>query len=196
MTPCWHPTGSSRHSLDTNTDMHGQPPVPLSLNPRMANSHLSRRVGRNLRLPSLPPYHPVNYRSPEPSRASRALKRPFSDAQQVLHQQQRELIANATRTPPCTSLGIPNGNPRPPRLHPLGSPGPVTPLMLEDQHSDYLLAGSSGVSTPSPTRLSEEGRIVVDAFIRIERERMMSRSGTSSGQPHSPIQSSGGERTG
>ncbi|KAL2357167.1 hypothetical protein BJ546DRAFT_432258 [Cryomyces antarcticus] len=113
-----------------------------------------QRTGNaSLRLPALPRYHPANFPSsqhgseantpasgfdsPQPPHSPRSQQHLYSEAQQQLYMHQREVMANAGR-------GI---RPVSPRLAPLGSPGPVTPLMLEEQ-SDYMVAGaqSSAVS--------------------------------------------------
>ncbi|GME41501.1 uncharacterized protein LTHEOB_5864 [Neofusicoccum parvum] len=111
----------------------------------------------NLKLPSLPRFHPANFQSPnsscgntpntnpnspQPPPSPRSQQKQYSEAQRQLYVYQRELLANATRN---MATGT---KPASPRLNPLGSPGPVTPLELEAQHGDYLTAGarSSGLS--------------------------------------------------
>lgn len=144
-----------------------------------------RCTRRNLRLTSLPSFHPANEELADLS--SRPLHQHSSDAQRKLHQQQRELIANATRTPPLYFPSAHGGrgcDPSSPRLCPLGSPGEsVTPLILEGQQGgDYLLAGASR-STNISTRtlepqtakapLTEE---LVDELIRNEMTRITENS--------------------
>lgn len=68
--------------------------------------------------------------------------RQFSEAQLALHNFQRELIANATRSSRIVSTTV-DYQPLSPKLLPLGSPGPVTPLVLEEEDG-YLLAGAVG----------------------------------------------------
>lgn len=140
-----------------------------------------RRARRNLRLTSLPSFHPANVEIADVS--SQPLHRHSSDAQRKLHQQQRELIATAIKTPPLywpSAYGGRSCDPSPPRLCPLGSPGDsVTPLALEGQQGgDYLLAGASRMSTTSThalkpqtarASLTEE---LVDELIRNEMTRM------------------------
>jgi hypothetical protein len=70
-----------------------------------------------------------------------------------------------TRTPTATGT-----KPASPRLIPAGSPGPVTPLELENQANDYLMAGSAATA-------GTQGDLV-ERLIREERKR--------SGQPSSP----------
>lgn len=62
----------------------------------------------------------------------------------------------ASMTPP-----VPRETPKKPALHPCGSPGPPTPLALEEA-SDYLTAGLVGEGSP---------RELVDKIIREERDR-------------------------
>ena len=143
------------------------PSSPLS--PTMTSAALpsqsrhgnARRTAQPLQLPALPRYHPSNYEraTPSPSLSSNARSRPsatyrssarspqphqrqLSDAQYKLQQYQRDVITTATRQPrPAASCTSGITKPVSPRLNPLGSPGPVTPMMLEEQ-TDYLLAGA------------------------------------------------------
>lgn len=210
MTQYWpapQPVVSSRHAaynIYTNSGLEGQrnskgpmikihsrPASPTFVSPNTLppQSHLlqvpptthPRRVRRNICLPCLPSFHPANFEVADLS--SQPLHRHSSDAQRELHQQQRELIANATRTPPLNFPSAHGGrtcDPSPPRLCPLGSPGDsVTPLTLEGQQGgDYLLAGASRMSTtfthalkPQTARvgLAEE---LVDELIRNEMTRI------------------------
>ena len=68
--------------------------------------------------------------------------RQHSEAQMALHNFQRELIASATRSSRTVSTTV-SYKPLSPRLLPLGSPGPVTPLLLEEE-GGYLGAGAFG----------------------------------------------------
>ncbi|KAK8173532.1 hypothetical protein IWX90DRAFT_144335 [Phyllosticta citrichinensis] len=110
----------------------------------------------HLKLPSLPRFHPANFPSQSPSQSSssysssaspppppspRSQQKQYSEAQRQLYFYQRDLVANAVARNP-----LPGNRPMSPRLNPLGSPGPVTPLELEGSNGDYLLAGAS---TPS-----------------------------------------------
>ncbi|KAI4127750.1 MAG: hypothetical protein LQ338_003061 [Usnochroma carphineum] len=124
-----------------------------------------------LAIPSLPPFHPANYESRNSSpRSSRPTSsshgRQLSDAQKKILKNQRELVINATRTAAAKS---PLPRPTSPRLNPLGSPGPVTPLMLEGQ-SDYFLAGPG--TTSSSARKDTEGREILERLIAAEKDSM------------------------
>jgi hypothetical protein len=103
---------------------------------------------------------------PQRNRAN-ALRDQLSDAQRKLHKYQRDLITNATR--PARLVTAPTlSDPVPPRLHPLGSPGPVTPLTLEEK-GDYLTAGAAASAYRLDGGSESE---LVEAFIRQEQERM------------------------
>ncbi|MCJ1450542.1 hypothetical protein MMC28_000875 [Mycoblastus sanguinarius] len=131
------------------------------------------RPTQNLNLAGLPKFHPANFPSNDSSaantpRASRpqSKHRHGSNAQQKLHQYQREIVTNAAKT--SRSLLSSGMKPTPPRLAPIGSPGePMTPFMLEGQ-GDYLLAGSSGL----PSGYKEgDSRDYVERLVRKENER-------------------------
>ena len=158
------------------------------------------RRGNDLHLPPmpLPRFHPANYQSPSssttitqprnviPSRTPRSPQlhqRQASDAQQKLKQYQRELVINATRTSALTPALGRGETPKAPHLIPRGSPGPATPLMLEEQ-GDYMIAGASG-------SLLGEGspRDMVDQMIRDENAR---RDGIHSGQSSPAVSPAGG----
>ena len=131
-----------------------------------SSRHKERRPGQNLNLAGLPKFHPANFPSGDSNsitslsqnkRSITSQPRPGrgSDAQQKMHQYQRDLVANAGKY----------AKPNPPRLTPLRSPGePMTPLMLEGQ-GDYLCAGSASLSPKG------DGREMVERLIRRENER-------------------------
>lgn len=75
----------------------------------------------------------------------------------------------------------------PPRLHPLGSPGPVTPLALEEG-GDYLAAGTAASSYRLGGSAENE---LVETFIRQERERM-NPGGMHSDRPSPAVSPAGG----
>lgn len=156
--------------------MHASP-VPSAHHAR-ANARRAPPAA-NLRLSSLPRFHPANFSSKDspsfssPRTSSRPSHsqyphRPYSEAQVKLQQYQRELVANATRSSRAVSSFSDGVKPSPPRLHPLGSPGPVTPMMLEG-HGDYLIAGAGG----SNGQISSvrDGREMVEQMIKQENER-------------------------
>ena len=198
--------------LSTFSDTHSMPsdlsyrlPGPLSPIPTPPPSSLSAGLrpltssprGKDMRLPPLPipRFHPSNYENPT---ASSTLRSPAvnrspvaphhhrhqSDARLMLKQHQRDLITSATR--PTNSPIMPGGSktPRGPHLQPRGSPGPATPLALDEQ-VDYMTAGLNG------TALGEgSSRELVDRMIGYESDR---RAGLHSG-PSSPAVSPAGGR--
>lgn len=169
--PALRPTSPLSPRYETTRFDTLQPPSPRSVHTRQGNS--TRRANTNsLKLPSLPRFHPANYpsahssvqttpdgnASPQAPLSPRQHQRMYSDAQKQLLVYHREHIAAAQRE------NSPNreGKPVSPRLAPLGSPGPVTPLVLE-QDGGYLMAGSQKGSTTSAP--SDE---LVDRLIREE----------------------------
>ncbi|KAF2816842.1 uncharacterized protein BDZ99DRAFT_2917 [Mytilinidion resinicola] len=162
------PTGSSPlsprvESLAIPSQARRQPPP---------HARQSSTGSSSLRLPSLPRFHPANFpsqhsssantpevgggNSPQPPPSPRAQQKQYSDAQRQLYMYQRELLATASRS----SRTAPGPKPTSPRLIPLGSPGPVTPLELEG-HDGYLM---SGVHT-------DDAAAHVDKLIREEAQR-------------------------
>lgn len=70
----------------------------------------------------------------------------YLSAQQQLQFHQKDLIQQATRGSLPSHLLFPSS----PRLIPMGSPGPVTPLTLEEAQGGYLFAGSPSNSSSMP----------------------------------------------
>jgi len=105
--------------------------------------------------------------SPDKSNKRSAYERRTNDVKLKLQQYQRDMIAQARLA------GLPGGSqdqagsakPSSPKLQPLGSPGPITPLELEES-SGYMAAG-----------MRESDRE------RIDQERGMKGSGSGSGSP-------------
>ncbi|RMX71932.1 hypothetical protein D0869_15132 [Hortaea werneckii] len=79
---------------------------------------------------------PEAMNSPQPPVSPRAHQRMLSDAQRQLFAYQREMVSAARAQSPGKGE-----KPVSPRLAPLGSPGPVTPLELGDEDG-YLAAGA------------------------------------------------------
>lgn len=144
-----------------------QPPPQRSPHSRTGSNSQHRRPPTNsLKLPSLPRFHPANFpsahsssqntpdgtASPQPPVSPRAHQRMYSDAQKQLFFNQREMLSASIRSPNSAS------KPTSPRLQPLGSPGPVTPLELEGEEG-YLLAGarnSAATGSTAPEELMEK----------------------------------------
>ena len=156
------PRPNSSHYTPTSPLSHTAPRRKLS----PTRLQKERRSGPGLHLAGLPRFHPANFPSkdsnpvipsPRIARSITSQPRPGrdSDAQQKLHQSQRELVANAGKY----------AKPHPPRLTPLRSPSePMTPLNLEG-HGDYLLAGSGSLSPQG------DGREMLERLVRRENER-------------------------
>lgn len=99
-------------------------------------------------------------------------QRQFSDAQRQLYVHQRGLVSlnrfnaahSPVRSPPPTSAAsLRSSKPTSPRLDPLGSPGPVTPLELEE-HDGYLFAAGA-----QSKKLSEAAKDeILESYIRKE----------------------------
>lgn len=152
-----------------------QPPLQRPMHLRTGSNH-RRPQGNTLHLPSLPRFHPANFpsahistqstpdgtssaSSPQPPISPRSHQRMYNDVQKQLYFNQRETMC-ARATSPSQA-----GKPISPRLHPLGSPGPVTPLELEG-NDGYLVGGARSV--PDGTTTSEE---LVEQFIWQENRR-------------------------
>lgn len=126
---------------------------------------------------------------PQLTRTDSSRGRSDSDAKRRLQQYQRDMVAQATQAARqlasgqaasahlAAKHGVPvqkfqSGSHRPvsPRLQPLGSPGPVTPMELEGQGGDggYL---TRGLPVPSPDA-GRESQAVARA-IKAEDERRM-----------------------
>ena len=174
-----------RSGQDSQTYTPSSPLSPTMPTPPVPSSHHVRANARraplatNLRLSSLPRFHPANFPSNDsssstsPRTSSRPPSaqyppRPLSEAQVKLQQYQRDLIAVAARSSRSVISPTAGVKPSPPRLHPLGSPGPVTPMMLEGQ-GDYLIAGAGGAN--SKMGLVGDGREMVEKMIQQENER-------------------------
>lgn len=116
--------------------------------PRSPNAQPQRRqYSNNLTLPGLPRFHPANYPSAHSSVVGTPLTGPNTprgpmspvlqqkfgahDTQKQMHAYQRE---HGVRP---SSSHFSEG-PDSPRLQPLGSPGPVTPLLLETSAESYM----------------------------------------------------------
>ncbi|KAF2122774.1 hypothetical protein BDV96DRAFT_639342 [Lophiotrema nucula] len=142
-------------------------PLPSSMHHRKPSSG----TAASLRLPSLPRFHPANFpssqnssaavtprtgpNSPQPPLSPRAYHQQYSEAQRQMFALQRELMSGQPR-----QARAPGAKPTSPRLIPMGSPGPVTPLELETAEG-YLTAGVSSTDAASH----------VDKLIREEARR-------------------------
>ncbi|KAK2731622.1 hypothetical protein FQN55_004540 [Onygenales sp. PD_40] len=158
---------------------------PHSPPPSRPRTRISPKPKQPIHLGTLPRFHPAVYQSS--SNASRDHRQPPSPLQQRPAQpyrmpsgsrdalrQYRDLVAGVTLTPRGSSSNS-STKPSKPRLDPLGSPGPVTPLALEEKEEGYFLAGathSPGSSTGNEGSLSP--RELVEKLMQREAERLSS----------------------
>jgi hypothetical protein len=189
-------TPSSPLSPTMNPSLH-----PMSPQPSQARPPRSPTNTRSMQL-NLPRYHPQKYQSSNiaPPSTSQPSYRPSSplgntlqpyrappDSQKTLRQHQRDLIAHARLS--SNEAAIPgSAKPTSPRLDPLGSPGPVTPLMLEEE-GGYLAAGVGSLSNGGSPVMSgdEDSTDLVDKFIRKENKRWEKKSRGSREVKGSPV---------
>jgi hypothetical protein len=147
------PTKTMQSSHGPSLTMTSQPGRPLSPQHSPKPDHLH--------LGNLPRFHPAVYQSPNNSPNNQPQQRSYgyrvsSGTSRDALRQYRELVA--------ASVALPRNGPTPgfskpsaPRLDPLGSPGPVTPLALEEAES-YLAAGSAS-KDESSLQHRQEGRL-------------------------------------
>ncbi|CEJ56563.1 hypothetical protein PMG11_02765 [Penicillium brasilianum] len=116
------------------------PRRPSSPQPSRSRTQNSAKAMPSFHLGSLPRFHPAVYQSspgghsvtgqpPSPRQSRQGNYRTASGSRDIKWQY-RDLLDGATQSPSA------------PRLDPLRSPGPVTPLALES--ADYLAAGNAG----------------------------------------------------
>lgn len=165
-----------------------QPPSPRAMHNRATGNSQRRANTTSLKLPSLPRYHPANFPSghssvqttpdgtslgsPQAPLSPRAHQRVVSDAQKHLFAYQRDMISRAQS---------PGGLDKPtsPRLEPLGSPGPVTPLELEGD-GGYLVAGAR--HGPGESQTGEGRNELVEKLIREETRQQRGGDGVGRGE--------------
>lgn len=155
-------------------------PSSMAQSGRSISPQNSPKGAPGISLGGLPRFHPAVYQSStgshnSSSRPSSPHQRPqtyrVSPGSRDTLRQYRELVTNGILS--RNAQGVITTKPAAPRLDPLGSPGPVTPLVLEEGDS-YLSAGfangsdqSSGSMknfTPSPE--------LVERLIQRENERI------------------------
>jgi len=127
------PINTSKPLRTSSNMMHSElPPSPLTtFTPSMANDATIASVySSKARL------HPTLKLSSSVNPSPRTYHSALSQQQIAFQMQQRELIQQATRAAML-------GGPVSPRLIPLGSPGPVTPFMLEESNGGYVMASGS-----------------------------------------------------
>jgi hypothetical protein len=158
------------------------PPVrPISPPPSRPRASNPSKPVHSIHLGNLPRFHPAVYQPPtgnQPQQSPSPLQPRPSQQYRIQSgprdalRQYRELVTGtvlASRSASSTS----STKPSKPRLDPLNSPGPVTPLALEEGEGGYLAAGEAG----SPEGSALENRTaaptpeLVERLIRRESER-------------------------
>ncbi|KAI5797455.1 hypothetical protein DFH27DRAFT_612167 [Peziza echinospora] len=90
--------------------------------------------------------HQYTHQYTQAGQYSHQQQQSYMSAQQQLQIHQKDLIQQATRGTLPSHLLFPVS----PRLIPMGSPGPVTPLTLEECQGGYLFAGTTSSSSGMP----------------------------------------------
>ncbi|KAK2739957.1 hypothetical protein FQN57_006276 [Myotisia sp. PD_48] len=105
-----------------------------------------------------------------PSQQSRVM--PSTNSRDALRQY-RDFVTGITLTSRPQLNPSLSTNPSQPRLVPLGSPGPVTPLALEDEEGEYLTAGAARtVSTADDHRGTLSREDYLQQLLQSEYDRM------------------------
>ncbi|KAG5304323.1 hypothetical protein I7I50_11372 [Histoplasma capsulatum G186AR] len=159
---------------------------PKSPPPSRNRARMSPKPNHSIQLANLPRFHPAVYQSTSntlanqpPSPLQQRPAQPYripSGSRDALRQY-RDLVAGVTLTPRGSSTTSSSMKPSKPRLDPLGSPGPVTPLALEENEGGYFVAGASRSPPPdSNARNHNNGpvspRELVEKLIQRETEKL------------------------
>lgn len=120
----------------------------------------------------MPPSH-LKIPSPGKTNKRPAYERRTSDVKRKLQQYQRDMISEARLAGLPSNQEAGTAKPSSPRLLPCGSPGPITPLELEES-SGYMVAGMGEADR-------DRQREIVERMI--EQERSMTGGGSGSGSP-------------
>lgn len=143
-----------------------------------------RQFGHNLTLPGLPRFHPANFassghssvantpgtnpNSPHGPASPGMHQKMYAEAQRQVQAYQRDLFP---RSPSSTTF--PAERPDSPRLQPLGSPGPVTPLELETGDGGYLYVKSpSRLSMTSNAQLEQHSEQLAEKLAQAQSTRL------------------------
>ncbi|KAL9108526.1 MAG: hypothetical protein Q9227_006741 [Pyrenula ochraceoflavens] len=148
-------TPSSPLSPNMNPSLHPVAPQPAT-HTRQRSHHSPKSAKSSLRatgLGSLPRFHPARFESAPPINPSSTTtsSNPVADSPKAMRRYQRELLAKADYSSRLAASPF-GAKPDSPRLDPLGSPGPVTPLALErggdsdNTVGDYFLSGAAATS--------------------------------------------------
>ncbi|KAF8436381.1 hypothetical protein BGX38DRAFT_1145418 [Terfezia claveryi] len=134
-------SSNSRKKPKTRLTLNALPRFPQP--PSHAQSHMSSGLSSSMNTHYQYNVQPT-YQYSQHSYAQQQSS--YLSAQQQLQIHQKDLIQQATRgTLPSHHLF-----PSSPRLIPMGSPGPVTPLTLEEAQGGYLFAGSPSNTSSMP----------------------------------------------
>ncbi|OJD25558.1 hypothetical protein ACJ73_03074 [Blastomyces percursus] len=159
---------------------------PNSPPPSRSRARMSPKPKHTIQLGNLPRFHPAVYQSASnaphnqpPSPLQQRPAQPYripSGSRDALRQY-RDLVAGVTLTP-RGSAASGGTKPSKPRLDPLGSPGPVTPLALEEDEGGYFVAGASYSPPSDSSARTHNGpvspRELVEKLIQRETERLAS----------------------
>ncbi|EGD94620.1 hypothetical protein TESG_02129 [Trichophyton tonsurans CBS 112818] len=128
------------------------------------------------------PHHPQTYR---PSSASAVISSPAASSSTMTSssssrdalRQYRELVAGMALSARASAQSSTFSKPSKPRLEPLGSPGPVTPLALEEEGEGYLSAGAMDFLAADGQGHAgiRERTELLDQLIMREQDRLASR---------------------
>ncbi|EME87667.1 uncharacterized protein MYCFIDRAFT_209576 [Pseudocercospora fijiensis CIRAD86] len=168
--PSIRPTSPLSPGIAYKTSSHSD---TLQLPPQRPTMHQRQNSSQRPAVLKLPSFHPANYpssknstpdgnshaSSPHAPISPRTHQSMYSDAQKQLYFNQREMLSATLKAPSP-------GKPDSPRLVPLGSPGPVTPLELE-RGEGYIIAGARSNRASNDTPNEE----LVEKLIRAEVQR-------------------------
>lgn len=154
------PDSSNFYSPVASSTMSASSPSSQSSQPRSQNT----KSVPSFHLGNLPRFHPAFY---QPA---------TSGAQPAAY---RQSSGDSSGTGSSRMTGQPSPSPSAPRLDPLRSPGPVTPLVLEDE-GGYLASGSTKNAGNLSSRDPGDSNTMSDTIDRlIAREAEQSRQRTS-----------------
>ncbi|RAL14305.1 uncharacterized protein BO97DRAFT_340737, partial [Aspergillus homomorphus CBS 101889] len=157
---------------------------PLSPQPSRARGGNSSKSAPAFHLGSLPRFHPAVYQSsgtsqtlsaqpPSPRQSRQHGYRASASSRETMWQYRDRVDGNFLVKAPSRPL---SPSPSAPRLDPLRSPGPVTPLALEDA-GGYLGSGTTSADlTARDSHYSGPAPDVVDRLIAREAERARSKA--------------------
>ncbi|KAF3491068.1 uncharacterized protein GIQ15_00585 [Arthroderma uncinatum] len=128
---------------------------------------------------SAPPHlysHTQAYRPSSASAVGSSSSSSAASSSRDALRQYRDLVAGITLSARASTQSSAFSKPSKPRLEPLGSPGPVTPLALEEEGDEYLSAGAMEIlRTNDHAHAGMERNELLDQLIMRERDRIASR---------------------